>query len=287
MSNPLARPFRRLASLALAAASALTVLGAGSAMADSFVATYRKPGVEMPNFQALCLGATTCAYGTETFQNWSGGGFNSTFSTGPSSFDATTYIDGAYSSTSSKWVKENANQYGGANGTASYPELFGGSAGGDTYSVALTHSANIPGVNYFGIWITALDQYNDLQFYRGNQLLYSFGPSDLIRLLGNYSDPSQNAYCGNPTTPFLGKDSGELFAYVNFFDTGSYFDKVVLSNSGSTGFESSNHAVAYLNPINIVGHQITSIPEPGALTLIGTALIGLGLARRRGGKLPG
>jgi hypothetical protein len=287
VSDPFIHSVRRVAALAMGGMSVLTFLGGGAAMADAFVATYRKPGVEVPNFTALCAGTDTCAYGTETFQDWNGGNFESTFSTGPSDFTGTTYITGEYASTSPKWVKQAADQYGGSDGTQPYPELFGGSAGGDSYSVALSHSADIPGVNYFGLWITALDQYNDLSFYRDGQLLYSFGPNDLIRLLGNCNDPSQNAYCGNPTTNFSGQDNGELFAYVNFFDTTGYFDTVELSNSGPTGFESSNHAVAYLSPINVVGRKITSVAEPGALAVFGTGLIGFGLVRRRGAKLPG
>jgi len=41
-----------------------------------------------------------------------------------------------------------------------------------------------------------------------------------------------------------GKDSGEAFAFINFYAVnGATFDKIVMSNPGSSGFESDNWTV--------------------------------------------
>ena len=192
-----------------------------------------------------------------------------------------------------------ADQYGGANGTAPYPVVTGGTAPGDAYSVKLTHSADIPGVNYFGLWISALDQSNDLQFYNQGQLLYSFGAPDLIAALGSCS--TAGGYCGNPTATFLGQNPGENYAYVNFFDTVGYFDQVLLYSTGA-GFELTNHSVAYVNPLVVSGTTFNApdrppsaavtakfailVPEPASVMLVFTALVVLLYAynRRRAGQ---
>ena len=61
----------------------------------------------------------------------------------------------------------------------------------------------------------------------------------------NSGDP----FCGNPNANFLGQNSGEQYAYLNFFDKTGFFDKVVLTQIGSGGFESDNDAVGFLDPI--------------------------------------
>ena len=286
-----------LASIAIAAALAFA---GQDASAGPITASYLAAGVQTPNFSTTCGSATSCYYGSETFSGWAGGAFTSTFQTGTSNFDANNYIKGAYTANGdTNWSKAPADQYGGANGTSPYPELFGKTSPGDAYGISLTTSANIPGVNYFGIWLSALDANNNLQFYNRGQLLYSFGSTDLQAALGTCS--TSNAYCGNPTTPFKGSNSSEAYAYVNFFDTVGYFDEVVLYNlSGSTGFESSNHAVAYINPIvtsgttfnapdrppsaaanNKFAALVVNVPEPATVLVVFTALLLLTSRRRR------
>ena len=89
------------------------------------------------------------------------------------------------------------NSFGGVdnpspppNGFA-YPELYNCSstsvssgnkcATGTTasYTINLTTTGWIPGVNYFGIWISALDAYNQLTIYDGSTLLTRLSPLDL------------------------------------------------------------------------------------------------------------
>ena len=285
--------------LRLAIAAALALLTGPDASGGPITPTYLAAGAQAPNFSTTCGSATSCYYGTETFSNWAGGDFTSTFQTGASSFDANNYIRGVYTANGdTNWSKSAANQYGGANGTSPYPELFGATSPGDAYLIRLSHSASIPGVNYFGLWLSALDANNNLQFYSGGQLLYSFGSTDLQAALGACS--ASNAYCGNPTTPFKGQNSSEAYAYVNFFDTVGYFDTVVLYNaSGSTGFESSNHAVGYINPIVASGTTfsapdrppsaaanakfagLVAIPEPATVMLVFTAFVALTFRHQR------
>ncbi len=280
-------------------AVALALFAGQGASAGPITPTYLAAGVQTPNFPTACGSATSCYYGTETFSNWAGGDFTSTFQTGTSNFDANNYIRGVYTANGdTNWSSSPANQYGGVNGTLPYPELFGKTSPGDAYLIRLSHSANIPGVNYFGIWLSALDANNNLQFYSGGQLLYSFGSTDLQAALGACS--ASNAYCGNPTTPFKGQNSSEAYAYVNFFDTVGYFDTVVLYNaSGSTGFESSNHAVGYINPIAASGTTfsapdrppgaaanakfagLVAIPEPATVMLVFTAFVVLVFRHQR------
>ena len=294
MSRP-ARLMTRLASVALAAALALA---GQNATAGPITASYLAAGVQSPNFTTTCGSATSCYYGTEAFTNWAGGDFTSTFQSGGSNFDANTYIRGVYTANGDpNWTKSAANQYGGANGTAAFPSITGTTAPGDAYVIRLSNSPNIPGVNYFGIWISALDAANSLQFYSNGKLLYSFGATDLQTALGTCS--TSNAYCGNPTTPFKGQNATEAYAYVNFFDTVGYFDTVVLYESSTSGFESSNHAVAYINPLVVSGTTFTTqdrppsaaanakfagivaIPEPATVMVVFTALVVLIVRDRR------
>ena len=283
-----------LASVGFAAALALA---GQKATAGPITASYLAAGVQSPTFSTTCGSATSCYYGTEAFTNWAGGDFTSTFQTG-SNFTADTYIKGVYTANGdANWTKSAANLYGGANGTAAYPSITGKTSPGDAYVIRLSTSANIPGVNYFGIWISALDAANSLQFYSNGQLLYSFGATDLQTALGTCS--GSNAYCGNPTTPFKGQNSTEAYAYVNFFDTVGYFDTVVLYEASTAGFESSNHAVAYINPLVVSGTTfatqdrppsaaanakfagIVAIPEPATVLVVFTALVVLIVRDRR------
>jgi hypothetical protein len=288
--------FCRLMGIAVAAVAAL--FAGQDASAGPITPTYLAAGVQTPNFPTACSSATSCFYGTETFSSWAGGDFTSTFQTGTSNFNSSTYIRGAYTSNGdTKWAKSAANQYGGAKGTTAFPSLTGATSPSSAYVIRLSTSANIPGVNYFGIWISALDAANSLQFYGGGKLLYSFGATDLQTALGTCS--TSNAYCGNPTTPFKGQNSTEAYAYVNFFDTVGYFDTVVLYETSTSGFESSNHAVAYVNPLVVSGTTfsapdrppsaadsakfagLVAIPEPATVMVVFAALVVLIVRGRR------
>jgi hypothetical protein len=83
---------------------------------------------------------------------------------------------------------------------------------------------------------------------------------------------ASNAFCGNPNN---GQDTGEQFAFLNFYDTVGYFNKIVFTETGTAGFESDNHTVGYMNPVDPTGTVIGATPEPGSMVLLLTGLLAL------------
>jgi hypothetical protein len=131
-----------------------------------------------------------------------------------------------------------------------YPELYGSSRFGLTnlltYTLTLS-SIGVPGTNYSGLRISALDPFHDLRIYDGTTLVAEFNSAD--------------------------------FAYVNVCDPTGYITSVRFSDSRDTGFESSNDAVACVNPIQQTGTIVT--PEPAAIAVFSVGLLGLAVACRR------
>jgi|GEM_PF-696786 len=280
------------------AATLLTLAASiAPAQADTVQITYSPAGQTGPNTAAICAGASVCDYGMENFSAWTGSStFTSYFDDAGAgthnTLDGSTFV-GTYTAgrntttgNGGEWVKQPQNIYGGVTGP--YPELYGpkalgGGSGTASYGLALS-AAGVPGVNYFGVWISALDAYNNLTIYDGQNVIAQFNAATLQAQLG--SCPA-SAYCGNPTLGEKGADNGELFAYVNVFDLDGYITNVVFSDDGATGFESTNDAVAYINTVHSVGTVLgaQNVGEPGTLAIFGVALIGLGLVRRRQASL--
>ena len=263
------------------------------ARADNVQVTYSSAGQTGPDIAALCAGATVCDYGMENFSAWTGSRtfvskFNDagtgTFNTPNGASFTGTYAAGPGTTTGygGEWIKQAQNIYGGVSGA--YPELFGPPAvgagsGTASYTLSLT-SIGVPGINYFGLWISALDPYNNLTVYDGSNLIAQFDSATLLAQLGTC--PGSD-YCGNPTAAQQGADSGELFAFVNIFDLTGFITKVIFSNNGSSGFESANHTVAYIDPVHALGTPVNTlaVPEPGAVAVFGVALVSLGMLRHR------
>ncbi len=92
---------------------------------------------------------------------------------------------------------------------------------------------------YFGLWLSAADKFNQIAFYNGDKEVGALtGISDSLASL-------PKSYDGNPTDQFLGKDSEEKFAFINFYaqTQEDEFNKIILTNTpgGGTVFESDNH----------------------------------------------
>jgi len=87
--------------------------------------------------------------------------------------------------------------------------------------------------SYFGMWWSAGDSQNMLNFYQADNLVGTFTTSSLLDLL-----PS--SYDGNPINRKI--NSGEPYAFINFYgDEKTSWDRIVLNNDGSSGFESDNY----------------------------------------------
>jgi len=87
--------------------------------------------------------------------------------------------------------------------------------------------------SYFGMWWSAGDPNNVLKFYEGDKLVGSFTTASL---LGELPD----SYYGNPKN--RGMNGKEAYAFINFYgDAKTAWDKIVLTNNNSSGFESDNY----------------------------------------------
>ncbi|HEX7158770.1 MAG TPA: hypothetical protein VF214_07135 [Edaphobacter sp.] len=239
-------------SFRIASLSGALAFGTVAAFADSFSVTYLAAGVQTPT--------DTNYY--ETFDNAtvSNGILTTNYNGSP--------ITGTYSG---NFAIVPANLFGGAGGSL-YITTTGHAS---FYTLSLSQP-----VNYFGLWFSALDGGNYLNFYNGNSLVESFTPKDFINLVGPC--PGANPFCGNPNN---GLDPEEQFAYLNFYDTNGTFNTIVFGETlaPTAELESDNHAVA--NLASSPGGTIipaSEAPEPASLFMVATGIFGLTLAIRRG-----
>jgi hypothetical protein len=152
---------------------------------------------------------------------------------------------------------------GGAN-ASNYPTASA-AQGGLSYTLTLSGP-----VNHFGLFWSAGDAANRLDFYLGATLVGTFTTSTALGVL-------PPAYNGNPNN---GGDPTEAFAYLNFFGTGgTTFDRVVFTvTDPCCGFESDNHAITpSATPTG--GLLISAVQSPAVVPVLPVSvLIALAIA---------
>lgn len=223
---------------------------------------------EMPGIQDSTSGFD--AVGVERFENASNG-WNGTYNT---DFGSGGVFSGVYHDVQ----VINHDQYGGAGGTGKYAVTF--SSGG--YSLDL--STTLPGgVTYFGFWLSALDGGNNVTFYQGGHQLFTFTAADAKTFIDGL--PGASSYYGNPNDAAPRRNSGEPYAFLNFYaKAGTAFDKVVFAEIPQQGgYESDNHTVGRWNKISgTIIPTSGAVPEPQtwALLIAGFSMVGASLRRR-------
>ena len=219
----------------------------------AFIVTYENPGVENSS-------AVFSSSGVETFDGLpTGPGQNVT-----TDFGTGGVITGVYSDLGVL----PADQYGGAGGAGNYAVTFSSSG----YSLDLT-TTDPAGINYFGFYLSALDTANTLTFFKGGVAVYSFTPAAVIAAIG-----SNPGYFGNPDAPFQGANNSQIYTFVNVFDNGDTFDRIVFAeNPQQGGYESDNHTVGFFTDRGGNG-----VPEAATwvMMIVGFGLIGVGARRR-------
>ncbi len=254
---------KRSGKLALwggAVAAALTI--ASAAHADDFKLNYEAPGVENST-------ATFSTVGVETFDTLSAGSYSSISAT-----FGNTGITGVY--TGPKGVQINpADQYGGAGGTGNYAVAFNA----NPYTLTLNTQ-----VNYFGYWLSALDSGNVVTFYNNGVQVGQATPDQVSAVT-----KLNSAYYGNPNSgKFQGQNSGQPYAFINFYDTTGTFNEVRFSESPAAGgYESDNQTVGLFTKMSTASAAVEApIPLLGA-SPVALAVVAAGfVAMRRRGAAP-
>jgi hypothetical protein len=224
-----------------------------AAKADTFFLNYEAPGVQSTT-------ATFSIMGVENFDTRAGA-----FST---DYGASGVITGTYGGSVQILP---ADQYGGAGGVGNYIVAFPGAP--SQLTLVNDPVKNPDGINYFGYWLSALDAGNQVVFKKAGVQVGALTPGDVLAQVSG-----QPAYFGNPNPAFLGQNSGQPYAFINFYDTTGTFDEVDFTQNMIGGYESDNHTVGFFTKI---GGVTTAVPEPSAWIMMGLGFAGLSFAGHR------
>jgi hypothetical protein len=251
----------RYLSLFLALA-ALPATGAQAVLPFSVSLESESPGIQVSTSGFHFVGV-------ENFESRATG-TGQTFSTG---FGSGGVFNGLYTNAQ---VNE-ADQYGGANGTGNYAATFDNPG----YTLDLT-STQPGGVTYFGFWLSALDGNNSVSFYQGNSKLFTFSASDAANFINGL--PNKDSYFCNPNAAFANQNCGEPYAFLNFYaEAGTSFDRVAFNQLGGGGYESDNHTVGIWKTKSgtiIPGAGMVPEPQTWAMLIAGFAMVGFTMRRR-------
>ena len=135
--------------IAIAITSMLMANGMGAQAEAGIIVSVDAPGVQA---------STVAGVTTETFNGFSPGQYTSLAST-----------VGAITSIGGQFGIQAADSYGGAGGVGNYIAI--GAQANSTAPVLLT--LNGPQA-YFGIWVSAADQFNQISFYSGSHLVAAY-----------------------------------------------------------------------------------------------------------------
>ncbi|WP_239018317.1 PEPxxWA-CTERM sorting domain-containing protein [Sphingomonas flavalba] len=245
---------------------AALMAGSGIAHAElpaGFTVTIENAGVK--NASGAYFGGDINNYGVETFDSLSTG-IHSTY---VSDFGSSP-ITGTYTNLN----VHTPDQYGGAGGDNNY--AVAGISQTGSYAIDFS-TENGESLTYFGYWLSALDGGNILEFYKsdgagGYNLLGTFSPTDVIAKVGNNAGGT-NPYYGNPDGAFEGQNKAEPYAFVNFFNESTGFDRIVFKQTTTAGYESDNHTVGWWKS---QGGTPVGVPEPAtwAMLIAGFGMIG-------------
>jgi len=135
-----------------------------------------------------------------------------------------------------RWLNETANSTGiGTFSNVSFhgADQYGGAGGTGNYITEATLTLDAP-ASYFGLWWSAGNGGNVLDFYLSDTLVASF-TSNILNSLGA-------EYYGNPILgEFYQQNMGEPYAFINFYGANGFaFDKIVSSGGG---FENDNWTI--------------------------------------------
>lgn len=171
-----------------------------------------------------------------------------------------------------KWLNEIAGSTGiGTFSNVSFynADVYGGAGATGNYVIEATLTLNTP-ASYFGLWWSAGNGGNQLDFYQSGNLVASF-TSDILNSLSA-------EYNGNPNPgQYYKENSGEKYAFVNFFGSNGFtFDQIISSGGG---FENDNWTIrnpAYgsalysttENPVVLPGTYVATLSnDPHSVTV--------------------